>query len=153
MLKKTVKYTDYNGDDREEVLYFSLNRAELLRMNMVKHGGFSKYMEKLIEERDPEKLTQMFEMFILNSYGIKSEDGTRFVKNPQVLADFQNSAAYAQIFYELATDLNEFANFILGIVPDDIAKEFVESDDYKKVISQISNTPGDQIPPGQMTIS
>lgn len=152
MLKKTVKYTDYNGEDREEVLYFSLNRAELLRMNMIKHGGFSQYMEKLIEERDPEKLTEMFEMFILKSYGIKSDDGTKFVKNPQIVADFQNSAAYDQIFCELATDLNKFAEFILGIIPADMAKEVSGSDEYRKAISQISNPSVDQTTDGTMTL-
>lgn len=139
MLKKTVKYTDYNDEPREETLYFSLNRAELLRMDMVKHGGFAQYMQRIVDERDPEKLTEMFEMWILNSYGIKSEDGTRFVKNAAVLEDFKNSAAYAQLFYEMATDLNAFAEFIIGIMPADMAAKIRENGDFQKALDKISD--------------
>ena len=32
MLKKTIKYTDYNGIEREEDFYFNLNKAELTEM-------------------------------------------------------------------------------------------------------------------------
>ena len=36
MLKKTIKYTDYNGQQREEDFYFNLNKAELAEMEMSK---------------------------------------------------------------------------------------------------------------------
>lgn len=127
MLKKMIKYEDYNGETREEAFFFSLNRAELLRMNMTKRGGFERYLQNLIDEKDPEKLTVMFESFILNSYGVKSEDGTRFMKTPEIVEDFKSSAAYAQLFLEMATDLDKFTEFIMGIVPADLAAEIKSS--------------------------
>lgn len=127
MLKKTISYEDYNGEKREETFFFSLNRAELLRMNMSKRGGMERYLKNLVEENDPEKLTKMFEEIILMSYGVKSEDGSRFVKSPEVVEAFRNSAAYAELFYELATDTAKFADFVAGVVPADMAEEMKKS--------------------------
>lgn len=123
MLKRTIKYEDYNGEQREENFFFSLNKAELLRMNMSKRGGMATYLQNLAEEKDPEKITKIFEEMILTAYGVKSDDGTRFVKSPEVVADFKNSAAYSELFYELATDTDKFIDFVIGIVPADMADE------------------------------
>lgn len=123
MLKRTIKYEDYNGEQREENFFFSLNKAELLRMNMSKRGGMATYLQNLADEKDPEKLTKIFEEMILTAYGVKSDDGTRFVKSPEVVADFKNSAAYSELFYELATDTDKFIDFVIGIVPADMANE------------------------------
>lgn len=123
MLKRTIKYEDYNGEQREENFFFSLNKAELLRMNMSKRGGMATYLQNLADEKDPEKLTKIFEEMILTAYGVKSDDGTRFVKSPEVVADFKNSAAYSELFYELATDTDKFIDFVIGIVPADMADE------------------------------
>ena len=32
MLKKTIKYTDYNGNEREDSFMFNLDEAELMEM-------------------------------------------------------------------------------------------------------------------------
>ena len=39
MLKKTVLYTDYNENEREEDLYFNLSKAEIMEMELSISGG------------------------------------------------------------------------------------------------------------------
>lgn len=136
MLKRTIKYEDYNGEQREENFFFSLNKAELLRMNMSKRGGMGVYLQNLADEKDPEKLTKIFEEFILTAYGVKSDDGTRFVKSPEVVADFKNSAAYSELFYELATDTDKFIDFVIGVVPADMADEIRKNGGIEAVKKQ-----------------
>ena len=34
MVKKTIKYSDYNGNEIEEDFYFNLSKVELLEMEM-----------------------------------------------------------------------------------------------------------------------
>ena len=34
MLKKTIKYTDYDGNEREEDFYFNLSKAEITEMEL-----------------------------------------------------------------------------------------------------------------------
>ena len=41
MLKKTINYTDYNGNERTEDFYFNLTEAEILEMEMSKTGGLA----------------------------------------------------------------------------------------------------------------
>lgn len=39
MLKKTISYTDYDGNQRTEDFYFNLSMAELTEMQMGVEGG------------------------------------------------------------------------------------------------------------------
>lgn len=128
MLIKKITYTDYNGEERTEEFYFSLNKAELLRMNMSKRGGMEEYLKRMIDENDPEKLTSMFEELILSGYGIKSEDGKKFMKSKELSEDFKNTAAYAELFFELASDTNAITNFLIGMLPADLATEVSKMD-------------------------
>lgn len=128
MLIKKITYTDYNGEERTEDFYFSLNKAEILRMDMSKRGGMEEYLKRMIAENDPEKLTIMFEELILSSYGIKSEDGKKFMKSKEISEDFKNTAAYAELFFELASDTNAVTNFLVGMLPADLAAEVSKMD-------------------------
>ena len=47
MLKKTIKYTDYDGNEREEDFYFNLSKAEVTEMELSKEGGMSEYIKKI----------------------------------------------------------------------------------------------------------
>ena len=128
MLIKKITYTDYNGEERTEEFYFSLNKAEIIRMNMSKRGGMEEYIKRMIAENDPEKLTIMFEELILLGYGIKSEDGRKFVKSKELSEDFKNTAAYAELFIELTSDTNAIINFLVGMLPADIGAEVSKMD-------------------------
>ena len=41
MIKKTIEYVDYNGENRKEDFYFNLSKAELMELEMSKNGGLS----------------------------------------------------------------------------------------------------------------
>ena len=62
---------------------------------------------------------------ILKSYGVKSPDGRRFIKNQEVRDAFAQTEAYSQLFMELATNAKAASDFVAGIIP---AKEDVASD-------------------------
>lgn len=49
MLKKTIKYVDYDGREREDDFYFNLNKAEITEMQMSTQGGFAEYIQKIIK--------------------------------------------------------------------------------------------------------
>lgn len=131
MLKKSITYTDYDGNKRTETFWFGLNQAELTKMSVVKDGGLDKYCEKIIETRDGQKLVDIFDELILKSYGEKSLDGKRFIKrgpNGEVLANmFMETEAYNQLFIELM-DAKNMVAFIRGIVPSDLEKTINWSD-------------------------
>lgn len=117
MLKKTIKYTDYDGNEREEDFYFNLSTAELMEMELSTTGGLEKYIQKIVAEKDSKKILEIFKEIIVKSYGVKSADGKRFIKNDEVREEFVQTEAYSDLFSELATNADAAADFINGIVP------------------------------------
>lgn len=130
MVKKTIKYEDYNGVEREDDLYFNLTEAELMEMEMGTVGGLAETIEKITKAQDAPAIINMFKSIILKAYGEKSADGKRFIKVndsgvPLSIA-FSQTEAYSQLFMELATNADEAAKFVNGIVPKKAAKALAE---------------------------
>ena len=122
MYKKTITYTDYNGNERKEDHYFNLNKAELLRMEMSVKGGMVERLNRIIAAQDVPTLVEIFDDLIQRSYGVKTPDGHGFVKRKEDLEAFMASEAYSELCVELYTNSESAAAFINGIVPADVAK-------------------------------
>lgn len=130
MLKKTITYTDYNGNERTEDFYFNLNKAELTEMELSNTGGFINVINKIIAEQDSKRIVEIFKDVILKAYGEKSLDGKRFVKSKEISDAFTQTEAYSQLFMELATDAKAAADFINAITPVVAAPEVKNVKDY-----------------------
>lgn len=121
MLKKYITYTDYNGKQRKEAFYFNLSKAELIKMELTSDGGMEAFLQRIIDTRDNRKLFELFEQMIKMSYGIKSEDGKRFIKNKDATEAFVQSEAYTELLMELMGEdsTNAVLAFVRGIMPLD----------------------------------
>lgn len=120
MLKKTVKYTDYDGNEREEDFYFNLTKAEVLEMQLSKDGGLEKTIRKIIAAQDKAELIKLFKEIVLKAYGEKSADGRRFVKSEEISTAFTQTEAYSNLFIELISNEAAAVAFINGIIPQDL---------------------------------
>lgn len=123
MLKKLIAYTDYNGKERKENFYFSLNKAELMEMELGTVGGMQNLIQLIIDKQDIPEIIKAFKMIILKSYGEKSADGIRFIKSEELSNAFSQTEAYSNLFMELISDAEAAAAFINGIVPADLARK------------------------------
>ena len=127
MIKKTVTYTDYNGIERTENFYFNLSKAEVMEMEMSTEGGMAEAIQKVVDAKDAPAIIRVFKDLVLKAYGVKSDDGRRFMKTKpdgtRYADDFMETEAYSQIFMELATDADAAAKFVNGIVPADLAQK------------------------------
>lgn len=124
MLTKNIKYTDYNGVEREEKFLFNLSKAELMEMELGTTGGLAETIQRVVEAQDTPSIIKIFKDLILKAYGEKSSDGKRFIKidengKPLSIA-FSQTEAYSELFMELSSDAEAAANFIKGIIPKDI---------------------------------
>lgn len=120
MITETIKYTDYNGVEREEKFMFNLSKAELMELEMGTTGGLAEMIQKIIEAQDAPAIIRIFKELILKAYGEKSADGKRFIKSQELSEGFAQTEAYSQLFMKLAMDAEAAANFVKGIVPSDI---------------------------------
>ena len=117
MLKKTIEYTDFDGNQRKEDFYFNLTKAEVAEMETTTPGGLGKFLMKIASEQDQKKIVEMFKSFIQKAYGEKSADGRRFIKNQEVWENFAQTEAYSILYMELSMDAKAAEDFVNGIVP------------------------------------
>ena len=118
MIKRTITYEDYNGVSRTEDFYFNLSKAELTEMELGTTGGMSEMLKKIIDAKDTPSIVKVFKGLLLKAYGIKSDDGRRFIKTPELSKEFSETPAYSQLFMELATDADKASEFVNGIIPN-----------------------------------
>ena len=116
MLKKTIKYIDYDGNEREEDFYFNFTEAELSELELSVQGGLKQKLENIVKAKDTPEIIKQFKFIILKAYGEKSPDGRRFVKSEELSRDFSFTPAYSKLFMELATDADAASAFINGII-------------------------------------
>lgn len=121
MFKDKVTYTDYNGVEREEEFFFNLNEAELFEMQNSVRGGLTEKVKKIMETKNTPEIIKLFKEIMQMSYGVKSDDGRRFIKNKEVLDEFTQTEAYSKIYMKLATDSDYAAKFINEIIPKEIS--------------------------------
>ena len=131
MVVKKIKYTDFNGVEREEEFMFNLTEAEITEMELTTDGGLSDSIKKIIAAQDTPQIIDTFKMLLLKSYGQKSADGRRFIKSEELSKEFTQTNAYSQLFMELATDDKAAIAFINGIIPESMRERVAENNsDY-----------------------
>ena len=123
MVVEKIKYTDFNGLEREEEFMFNLTEAEITEMELTTDGGLSDSIKKIIAAQDTPQIIKVFKMLLLKSYGEKSADGRRFVKSDKLSEEFSQTNAYSQLFMKLATDDKAAVAFINGIMPDSMQEK------------------------------
>jgi len=117
MLKKTITYTDYDGNERTEDFYFNISKAELTELQFSVKGGLKNILEKAVQEKDGPTIMQLSKEIVLKAYGVKSNDGRRFMKSEEITKEFAETEAYVNLFMELATDEKAAIAFAEGVMP------------------------------------
>lgn len=141
MLSKKIKYIDYNGVEREETFLFNLSKAELMEMELGTTGGLADMIRNIVAAQDTPQIIKIFKELVLKAYGEKSADGKRFIKvdekgNPLSIG-FSQTEAYSNLFMELATNAEEAAKFVRGIVPGDIDISDIDTNDIPAGVAEM----------------
>lgn len=116
MIKKTITYTDFDGNEQTETCYFHISKAKIAEMEL-NEAGYADMLKELGETKDGKKIMLSIKDFILNSYGIRSEDGKHFYQSEQLSKDFEATEAYSELYIELCTNVDAAIEFITGIFP------------------------------------
>jgi hypothetical protein len=123
MLKKTITYEDFNGETVVEDHFFHLSKAELVELELSHQGGLAASLQKIISSEDGKAIIAEFKNIILTSYGKRSDDGRRFIKNQEFREEFESTEAYSALFMELVTDTDAAVEFVNGIIPAGMSEE------------------------------
>ena len=136
MIKETITYTDYNDVERTEDFYFNVTKTELLRMESDKNGSFSTVLEKFVKAKDMSDVLDAVEKFIYKAYGEKTPDGKRFIKSQELSDAFFQSPAYEVLFEKLNSNSDFAYNFIMGMVPAEMAKQAAQNPEAAKKLAE-----------------
>ncbi len=123
MIKWPITYTTYNDETITEDFYFNLNKAELVQLQFNANGSYSNVMERIMNEREYKTLGEEFRNIILSAYGKKSDDGKQFRKSDAIREEFENSAAFAELYIDLISGGESATKFFTGILPKDLQGE------------------------------
>lgn len=123
MLKKTITFTDLDGNNVTEDFWFNLSKAELTELKYSEEGGLDVFIKNIIATKDSKRLIEMFKKLILMSYGERGLDGKRFIKSDELSTAFSQTDAFTELFMELVTDDEKAAEFVIGVLPSDLAAQ------------------------------
>lgn len=126
MVKKTVTYTDFEGKEVTKDFYFNLTKMEFNELDENIPGGLRNLIDKMLSEKDSGLTVKLLSILLLAAYGEKSEDG-RFVKEDyrgrKLSSYFKVSEAWDVLFMNLVKNERELGEFLVGIVPKDMADD------------------------------
>lgn len=143
MLKREITYESFDGEKVTEVFYFNISKPELIELEVEYETGVQEYLEQVIKAEDKKKIVEIFKKLVLLAYGERSEDGKHFVKSPELSKAFSFTAAYPELFMELATDAEAAAVWVKGVLPSDLsakADEAIKEDGLKSGIAEALGT-------------
>ncbi len=130
MIEKTMTYTDFKGNKRTEIFCFHITPGEYTRMeleniqafkddndNMTFEGGFLAKLQAIATRLKGKELLEVFDKILSTAYGIKSEDGRRFIKSEELWEEFTQTQAYSDLLMEFFTSPTYAGEFLKGVIP------------------------------------
>lgn len=138
MLKKTITYTDYNGNQRTEDFWFNLNKSELVELGLSKNGGLDVMIQRIIKEQNAPEIIKILKEILFKAYGEKSDDGKYFRKSEEISTNFFQTEAYNELFMEVFSDPEKSVDFFKGILPQDLQKE-IKDNELSETRNQLMN--------------
>ena len=138
MLKKTIKYTNFDGVEETVDAYFNLTKTECVDLNLMYEadGGLIGHLKKLIANKKDGEILQkpavdFIRLLIDKAYGVRPKnDPSLFLKEDDdgrpLIKRFKQSAAYDAYVYALLSgeeSLDEFAENVMPHITDEQRKE------------------------------
>lgn len=117
MIKRTITYTNFNGEEKSKECYFNLSQEKLTQLEVDYPGGLANAIQNATKNNDLQALFRVFRTLILAAYGEKSEDGEYFIQNEKVSEQFSYTPAYAKLYEELMSSDTAASDFIKAIIP------------------------------------
>lgn len=137
MLKFSVSYTDFNGNEHADDLWFHISKSDVLMAKDDVYGtiitlgkqlqqkaSFVDEAQANVKEGDSfnannlvvadaiRDLARLLDKVLDLAYGVRTDDGMRFIKNEQVLEDFKQTVVYDALIDKLLSNPTEMIQFI-----------------------------------------
>lgn len=118
MFSDVIEYEDFNGNLQKQELFFNLSKMEALELEASYPNGYAETLSEIAERENMSEILEAFKDLVRRSYGVKSEDGKRFVKSDEAFKEFEECPAYDEFMTKLISEEDYALNFILGALPN-----------------------------------
>jgi hypothetical protein len=125
MFKKTITWTDLNDQERTTELYFHLSKLDLGEFQQ-KLVEWQVQFQNAMKADDLASGMRVWTEIVRFGIGVKSEDGSRFVKTETVKDDLMESPAVEELIYGFALNPAEALDFIAALLPKELSDKFAE---------------------------
>jgi hypothetical protein len=136
MLKKTITFESFDGDTVAEDHYFNLSAVEVVEMSQLRGGDYADYLTRTVRSKNGAAIMEVFRDLIQRSYGRRTEDGKRFVKDPEYFQEFTESPAFEELFVTLVTDAAQASEFFNGVMPKKAVSRIAAAMDDEEASAQ-----------------
>ena len=135
MLKKTITYIDFDGNKRTEDQYFNMTRSELVAFSFdlpdvrennaaeISNDNIAELGKKMIEKMGVEGIFNFVKNLVFKAYGVKSDDGRRFIKSEQLSVEFTQTMAYDELLMDLFSSDEKATEFINAVIPAEMTQQ------------------------------
>lgn len=128
MLKQDITYRTFDDEVATETLYFNITKSELLDQldlgdkleDLQKRLGGE---ERTLTTKEIQEVLDLVKLFMRLSYGVRSEDGKRFLKNAQVWEEFTQTATYDAFLFSLFEEPEKAITFMVNVLPSDLVEK------------------------------
>ena len=128
MIRKSITFEDFDGNEVTEEHYFHLSNAELLAWMGENDEDLGTKLEQTVKRGTAVEIMALFNDIIRRAYGVR-EGGNSFKKSPEIADRFMNSLAFDAFFLSMLTNAGEAVEFINGVIPSALRKQVLASQD------------------------
>lgn len=119
MIKQTITYEGFDGEQVTEELCFHLSTNQLLEMEFGHEAGLGEQLQSMLEEKNLAEVLRIFKEIVMKAYGTRN--GNRFhPASKEEAEEFINSPAFDAFFQELLMNPPKATAFIEGMVPKQV---------------------------------
>jgi hypothetical protein len=128
MIKRTVTYTDFDGNVQTDEVYFHLSKQEfidLTEMEAEVRSWAERFNgeERELTSEEIRGVLALVRKLGLKGYGERSADGKRFVKSAQLAEEFSQTALWDEFLFSLFQNPDELNQFLVSLVPTEYREQ------------------------------
>lgn len=143
MIQKTIVFVDFNGKKVTRDYYFHLSKVDFIELSA--DGAFEDLIKVAVATKDKLAIFNGFKRLIGMSVGVRTEDGSGFVRTEAFRDEFLSSPAFDELVMELFTSDDKGAEFVKGLVPagmtDQLNKELAKIEGGQQIVDPFNETP------------
>ena len=142
MFVTTVNYTDFDGHERKETLYFNITESQMRDLFATDPDFSVKSLNTVMESEDYAEMVRIMKKLMLASYGEKSEDGRIHKKNKEIRENFESSAAFEQLMEDVMykEDVDFLKRFFRDVFPKKFSETIMSGVDNDSKVAEIAPT-------------